>query len=691
MEVVDLSRGRRANGLLPAGTHLGRYEVIRLLSVGGMAEIYLARADGIGGFEKRVVIKRMLPHFAIQPDYVRMFLAEARLAARLEHPNIVSVHDIGEETGNYHYAMEYVRGGDLRDLLRAAARAGEAVPLGVAVGIALGVCSGLDHAHNATDGHGHSLEVVHRDVSLSNVLVSFDGAVKVTDFGVAKMDEADHRTRTGTLKGKVAYMSPEQCRGLSLDRRSDVFAIGILLYELVTCRRLFGGAGELVTLQRIVREDAPSASHYRPTCPPALDEIIARALARDREKRYASAREMGRDLEALVRTERLATSSSEIAAFVVQMIGGPAQRMGTKVGTETRTFDADSDKDVALVRRGDDDDNAIISVELVPYESAPVAAAPDVRPPPRKPTVAAPTWNRVDHAIRYGSLALVAIALLTVFFWRGSTSRPPPRPATVGSFEPPPAALRPAASAPIVVPAPKPKHEPAVAVPDADAAVELAALAADPSDQDSDIALRGHHHERAAPHRERPSRAAPSIDAGATNEILDPFPVAEARPPPTESPPPTSRPPPTDPPPPRPAPPTPPASSPDSDASKLYPPPSIQSPGSLDAVASLSRVEVQGPLQASELRRALERVMPSVRACYRTAATHARRTPKLDIRITFQIDDARAARGVHAATVSLAGLSSCVADAIGRARTRVAPDVGNAEVDVVITFTPTSP
>src|SRR5262245_47841010 len=171
MEVVDLVRGRRANGLLPAGTLLGRYEVIRLLSVGGMAEIYLARADGIGGFEKRVVIKRMLPHFAIQPDYVRMFLAEARLAARLEHPNIVSVHDIGEETGNYHYAMEYMRGGDLRDLLRAAARAGEAVPLGVAVGIALGVCAGLDHAHNATDGHGHSLEVVHRDVSLSNVLV----------------------------------------------------------------------------------------------------------------------------------------------------------------------------------------------------------------------------------------------------------------------------------------------------------------------------------------------------------------------------------------------------------------------------------------------------------------------------------------------------------------------------------------
>ncbi|MBZ0235902.1 MAG: serine/threonine protein kinase, partial [Deltaproteobacteria bacterium] len=417
MEVVDLTRGRRAVGLLPAGTLLGRYEVIRLLSVGGMAEIYLARTEGVGRFEKRVVLKRMLPHFAIQPDYVRMFLAEARLAAKLEHPNIVSVHDIGEETGNYHYAMEYVRGGDLRDLLRATARSGELVPLGVAIGIALGVCAGLDHAHNATDADGRSLEVVHRDVSLSNVLVSFDGAVKVTDFGVAKMDEADRRTRTGTLKGKVAYMSPEQCRGLALDRRSDVFAIGILLYELVTCRRLFGGGGELVTLQRIVREDAPPASRHRAGCPAALDEILARALARDRNQRYASARELGRDLEALARTERLATSPSEISTFVTQMIGLPSVQSGVRLATETNSFDSESKEE----------DDAIISVEIVPFESAPVAAAPDVRPAPRLPTVHAGA-QRWDRVLRYGAVATIAVALATIFFTtRGGSSPPPPR------------------------------------------------------------------------------------------------------------------------------------------------------------------------------------------------------------------------------------------------------------------------
>jgi serine/threonine protein kinase len=678
MEVVDLTRGRRAVGLLPAGTFLGRYEVIRLLSVGGMAEIYLARTEGIGGFEKRVVLKRMLPHFAIQPDYVRMFLAEARLAARLEHPNIVSVHDIGEETGNYHYAMEFVRGGDLRDLLRATARAGEMVPLGVAIGIALGVCSGLDHAHNLSDADGRSLEVVHRDVSLSNVLVSFEGAVKVTDFGVAKMDEADHRTRTGTLKGKVAYMSPEQCRGLALDRRSDVFAIGILLYELVTCRRLFAGSGELVTLQRIVREDAPPVSRHRTAAPAALDEIVARALARDRSQRYQTARELGRDLEALARTERLATSPSEVAAFVSHMMGAPVAT--TRLGTETNTaFDSESSQ-----RRADED--AIISVELVPYESAPVAAAPDVKPPPRKPTLAAATGtSKWDLAIRFGSLALVALALLTVFFSRRTPPAPPARP-NVGSFEPPPAALRPAAA---VAVAPETDARPAIV--ESEPVREPPPAPVEPDDTRDD---RDERDDR-KPRRERAvARASASslyppggVDAAVIAAASNELDRHDASPAPTESPPPSARPPPADPPLPDPRPPP---SVPDPAPVRL-PDTHITSPGSLDAVASLSRVEVKGPLQASELRRALERVLPSLRSCYRAAATRARRTPRLDIRVSLQIDDARAARDVRAASVPLAGLSSCVADAIGRARTRVAPDVGNAQADVTVTFTPTSP
>ncbi|HUQ02707.1 MAG TPA: serine/threonine-protein kinase [Kofleriaceae bacterium] len=685
-------------GLLPAGTLLGRYEVIRLLSVGGMAEIYLARTEGIGGFEKRVVVKRMLPHFAIQPDYVRMFLAEARLAARLEHPNIVSVHDIGEETGNYHYAMEFVRGGDLRDLLRATARAGEMVPLGVAVGVALGVCAGLDHAHNVSDADGRPLEVVHRDVSLSNVLVSFEGAVKVTDFGVAKMDEADRRTRTGTLKGKVAYMSPEQCRGLSLDRRSDVFAIGILLYELITCRRLFAGSGELVTLQRIVRDDAPPPSRHRPTCPLALDEIVARALARDRSQRYQTAREMGRDLEALARTERLATSSSEIAAYVAHTMGVPA--VSTRLGTETNTaFDSESSEHLA------DDDNAIISVEIVPYESAPVAAAPDVKPPPRKPTIAAVTGtSKWDLAIRVGSLALVALALVTVYFSRNTASPPPPRP-NVGSFEPPPAESRPrpaesatAAPAPAVAmvrraPTVEPERpEPFDSGTDSDIAVRSRGRDSDsgsssrPRHRESDD--RGARRERKAVRTASASSLYPPSDvdaavAAAASNDLD---RDAAVPPPTEPPPSSARAP-ADPPLPKPRPPP---SGPDP-APVRVPDTNSQSPGSLDAVASLSRVEVKGPLQASELRRALERVLPSVRSCYRAAATRARRTPRLDIRISLQIDDARAARDVRAANVPLAGLSSCVADAIGRARTRVAPDVGNAQADVTVTFTPISP
>ncbi|MCL4228812.1 MAG: serine/threonine protein kinase, partial [Myxococcales bacterium] len=445
MDVVDVMEKRRDAGLLPAGARLGRYEVVRLLSVGGMAEIYLARSEGIAGFEKQVVIKRMLPHFAMQADYVRMFLDEARLAARLDHPHIVSVHDIGEETGNYHYAMEYVRGGDLRDLLKAAARARDPVPLGVAIGIILGVCAGLDHAHNLTDGQGRSLAVVHRDVSLSNVLVSFDGAVKVTDFGVAKMQQADHRTRTGTLKGKVAYMSPEQCRGQALDRRSDVFAIGILLHELVTCRRLFGGNdNELATLQRIVTDDAPPVSRVRPGCPPALDEIVARALCRDRERRYQTARELQRDLEALVRSERLAVGASELAGYVGRMLGGPAvaaAAVASSPGDGERAPPAPIP--VRSSWDGPSSDGQISAEIEIGIESAPVAAAeePTVSRAPRRPRPAPAPGPGWDRAVRVAALALVAGAVVSIALWRRGA--PPPPPVTASGS----AAVAPAAAA----------------------------------------------------------------------------------------------------------------------------------------------------------------------------------------------------------------------------------------------------
>jgi serine/threonine protein kinase len=304
-------------GALPPGAKLGRYEVLGMLSIGGMAEIYLARTEGIAGFEKVVVVKRMLPHLALSPEYVNMFLAEARLGAMLDHPNVVGVHDIGEHDGNYYYAMEYVRGPDLRRIMRAAGDEHGPVPVHCGIAVGIGLCAGLEHAHELADLDGQPLGVVHRDVSLSNVLVSFDGTVKVTDFGVAKLTLSDHKTRAGTLKGKVGYMSPEQVRGETLDRRSDLFAVGIILYELTTGRRLFRPRrSELEVLQRIAKENIEPPSLILPDYPYGLEDVVMRALARDREMRYQTARELQRDLEAVMLAGRHAATASELGEYV---------------------------------------------------------------------------------------------------------------------------------------------------------------------------------------------------------------------------------------------------------------------------------------------------------------------------------------------------------------------------------------
>ena len=299
-----------------AGWSLGRYELVRRLATGGMAEIYLARVAGLAGFEKQVVVKRMLPHLARDPAYVDMFLAEARIAALLDHPNLVRVDDIGEDGDNYFYVMEYVRGVDLLELMQALDAQGRAVPVEAAAAIALGLCAGLSYAHTRRD-RGVPLRLVHRDVSLSNVLVSYDGAVKLCDFGVAKVDDPTRRTRTGVLKGKLGYMSPEQCTGAAVDHRSDLFSLGITLYELTTGERLFGGGGtDFEVMQRIVRCEVVPPSQLRFDYPAQLEAIVLKALARDPNERYQSARAIHHDLEAFVRAERLAAASSAVAELV---------------------------------------------------------------------------------------------------------------------------------------------------------------------------------------------------------------------------------------------------------------------------------------------------------------------------------------------------------------------------------------
>jgi TonB family protein len=289
----------------PRGARLGRYTLVRSLGAGGMAELFLARADGIGGFSKLVALKRILPHKATNEKFVRMLLNEARLVATLAHPNIAQVYDIDFDQGQYFFAMEYVHGQDLRHVLHTAPA--HRLQLENVLHVVTGVCAGLHHAHEARDPAGESLGLVHRDVNPSNVLVSYEGAVKLVDFGVAKATTLISETREGIIKGKYGYMSPEQCLGAPLDRRSDLFAVGILLWEMLTGRRLYKIQGELATMQRVVYVDAPPPSRYFPVAP-ELERIAMRALARDPARRYQSAQEIELDLQRFAVEHKLSIS-----------------------------------------------------------------------------------------------------------------------------------------------------------------------------------------------------------------------------------------------------------------------------------------------------------------------------------------------------------------------------------------------
>ncbi len=301
---------------LGPGTWIDRYKITRRLAVGGMAEIYLADATGLGGFEKTVALKRILGRYALHPEFVTMFLDEARVAGRLHHPHIAQVYDIVSDGANYFIAMEYVDGRDLRHVRRANATLGEQLPLEYAVAITLGVAAGLHAAHEARCASGQPLHVVHRDVSPANILVTDDGSVKVIDFGIAKAEGRQTTTRTGTRKGKSQYMSPEQCLGATVDRRSDVFALGILLYELTTGVQLFAAESEHESMRRIVRAEFPTPRERRTYYPSSLEHIVMKALALDPEERYDTAQDFYSDLEAFAHSERLSTGPYRLGQYI---------------------------------------------------------------------------------------------------------------------------------------------------------------------------------------------------------------------------------------------------------------------------------------------------------------------------------------------------------------------------------------
>src|SRR5262245_3893237 len=276
---------------------LGRYQLIAELARGGMAIVYLAVVQGPGGFNKLVVVKELKPELIDEPAFLTMFLDEARLAARLSHPNIVQTNEVGNDGKRYFMAMDYLDGRGLDRVRWRALSTGRALSMPIHLRVLCDMLAGLQYAHTLTDFDGTPLSIVHRDVSPQNVFVTFDGQIKLLDFGIAKTTDSLYETRVGVLKGKVAYMAPEQARGQKVDARADVFSTGIMLWAALTGRRMYEGQSDQAMLWELASGNLPRASSVKPWVPPELDEICARAMSWDRDQRYPSAGELLHDLE----------------------------------------------------------------------------------------------------------------------------------------------------------------------------------------------------------------------------------------------------------------------------------------------------------------------------------------------------------------------------------------------------------
>jgi serine/threonine protein kinase len=309
-----------------APEHYGRYRLIERIGRGGMAEVFRASVSGLEGFRDNFVIKRIRPEKSDSPEFVEMFCNEARICALLHHPNIVEVYDFGQIGGAYFMAMEYLRGRDLSAVMRALRLRLEAMPPLLAAHVGQQIAAGLEHAHGARLPDGRAAEIVHRDVTPSNIMLLRSGGVKVLDFGIAKAAAAARPgpapapASKGRVKGKIAYLSPEQVRNGEIDARSDVFSLGVVLWEMLAGMRLFAGDNEFQTLRNVLTLPVPPPSSRRPEVPPALDAIVARALERDREARYPSA---GALADALGAVAGAADHAEGVRAKLATLFGDP--------------------------------------------------------------------------------------------------------------------------------------------------------------------------------------------------------------------------------------------------------------------------------------------------------------------------------------------------------------------------------
>lgn len=295
----------------------GKYILLEKIAAGGMAEVYLAKSNGANGVSKFVAVKRILPQYSDNDEFIDMFKEEAKVAINLNHSNVVSIYEFGIEKGQFYLVMEYVAGRNLRQILNEMKKANKSINIEQAVYIVKEAAAGLDHAHRCTDSKsGKPLNITHRDMSPQNIMISFEGESKVIDFGIAKAERDSEATKAGTLKGKFAYMSPEQSEGLPIDPRTDVFALGIILWELLANDRLFTGSNEAAILRKVRDCQVPPIRKINPLVPPELERIVTKALAKDKNIRYQTAANLQKDLNRFLNMQYPDFASQDFSAFI---------------------------------------------------------------------------------------------------------------------------------------------------------------------------------------------------------------------------------------------------------------------------------------------------------------------------------------------------------------------------------------
>ncbi len=380
---------------------LGKYQLVRKLATGGMAEVFLARAEGPMGFAKKLVVKRILPQFCEDPGFVNMFLGEAKLAAELNHPNVVQIFDFGEVDGRFFIAMELIDGPNLRVLNNAARAQGHTIGFEYCAKLVAAAAEGLHYAHELKDQAGHALNLVHRDISPDNILVSRQGTVKVVDFGIAKANTSPNLTRSGVLKGKMAYMPPEQLGRKILDRRVDIYALGVVLYELVTGSMPFDATSEVSIIQAVMSESPlERVSTRRGDVPKQLDDIITKCLDKNRDYRYATCRELQVDLERFILTSGHPITTGELSELVGKLV--PPMPSDTEIPAPPRATDAAGSGELELDKTYRRDGAKISKTDLAQVEP------PKDRP---GPPVANKGASRGAVMVLAASVALLVLAV----------------------------------------------------------------------------------------------------------------------------------------------------------------------------------------------------------------------------------------------------------------------------------------